>query len=288
MGLSAFEEAVKNEPPSTNRQYVEMVERVGQRLAKAADKSDYKWEFKVLQSPQQNAFCLPGGKVAVYEGILAPCQNESGLAVVMSHEIAHALARHGGERMSHQYAVEGVKHVVTFASRKQTEKTQELVMQAYGAASKYGVILPYSRKHESEADHMGVMLMSRAGYDPNEAPRFWQRFAAMKTDNQPSEFLSTHPSDERRSRELTDLLPEALELYAKAESKYGLGDTIALASAPAGPAPGGPGPNGPPVNSFQPFAAPGFVPPGFAPPGFAPPNFAPNFAPAYPPFPGRA
>jgi len=236
LGLSAYEEAVKQEPHSTNLHFIEMVNRVGLRLAEVADQPDYQWEFRVLASPTQNAFCLPGGKVAVYEGILPVCANEAGLAVVMSHEIAHALARHGGERISQNYAVEGVRQAVQYVANKKELKNEEVILQAYGVASKYGVILPYSRKHESEADHMGVMLMGKAGYDPVEAPRFWTRFAGASQGTKPPEFLSTHPSDERRAKDLEQLLPQATELYTQAPDKHGLGETVAA----AGPASGQP------------------------------------------------
>jgi predicted Zn-dependent protease len=229
MGLSAFEELAKKEPPSNNRQYLQLVNRVGERIAKVAERPDYKWEFRVIAAETQNAFCLPGGKVAVYEGIVPVCANESGLAVVMSHEIAHALARHGGERMSQDYAVQGVRKAVQYVTRQQDQKNQELVLQAYGVASQYGVILPYSRKHESEADHMGVLLMAKAGYDPSEAPRFWQRFAGLHQGKQTPEFLSTHPSDERRAKDLVALLPEAGKLYQANSNRYGLGEQIATA-----------------------------------------------------------
>jgi predicted Zn-dependent protease len=230
MGLSAFDEITNTEPASTNQQYIEMVNRVGQRIAAVADRPDYQWEFRVLASDQQNAFCLPGGKVAVYEGIMPVCQNEAGLAVVMSHEIGHALARHGGERMSHGYAVEGVRKAVQFVTRKQDEKKQELILQAYGVASEYGVVLPYSRKHESEADHMGIMLMAKAGYEPGEAPKFWSRFAAMSQGPVQPEFLSTHPSDERRAQDLADLLPQAGQLYSAVSTKFGQGEFLQIAS----------------------------------------------------------
>ena len=234
MGVSAYQEVTASEPASTNTQYIEMVDRVGQRIAEASDRSDYEWEFRVLESDTQNAFCLPGGKVAVYEGILPVCGNEAGLAVVMSHEIGHALARHGGERMSQSYAVEGVRQAVHYVTRKQDDKNRELVLQAYGVASKYGVVLPYSRKHESEADHMGIMLMAKAGYDPAEAPRFWSRFGSMGQGTKPPEFLSTHPSDQRRAQDLAELLPEAGEIYATTSSKYGLGEQLATVG-PASP-----------------------------------------------------
>jgi len=227
MGLSAYQEVTAQEPPSTNTRFIEMVNRVGLRIADVAQRPDYQWEFRVLASPTQNAFCLPGGKVAVYEGLVPVCENEAGLAVVMSHEISHALARHGGERMSHEYAVEGMRQTVQYIANKKELKNKEAVLQAYGVATKYGVILPYSRKHESEADHMGILLMGQAGYDPAEAPRFWTRFAAAGSGAKPPEFLSTHPADERRAADLAELVPQAAELYAQAASKHGLGEMVA-------------------------------------------------------------
>jgi predicted Zn-dependent protease len=232
LGLSAYEEVLQSEPASTNAHYIEMVNRVGNRIAAVSDRPDYDWQFRVIASDQQNAFCLPGGKVAVYEGILPICDNEAGLAVVMSHEIGHALARHGGERMSQNYAVDGVKRAVNYVIRKQDDSRKEMVMQAYGVASNYGVILPYSRKHESEADHMGIMMMAKAGYDPAEAPRFWGRFATMTAGEKPPEFLSTHPSDSRRAADLQALLPDANQLYAAATTQFGNGDRIQLAVLP--------------------------------------------------------
>jgi predicted Zn-dependent protease len=245
MGLSAFNDVTEKEPASQNAQYVDLVQRVGQRIAAVADKPDYKWEFKVIQSDQQNAFCLPGGKVAVYEGIIPVCATEAGLAVVMSHEIAHALARHGGERMSQNMAVDGVKQAVSYVMQNQDQTRKDIVMQAYGVSSQYGVLLPYSRKHESEADHIGLMLLAKAGYDPREAPRFWTRFGEAKQGQQQMEFMSTHPSDARRSADLAALVPEALKLYEAAPEKIGLGvnidpppATVASNPAPAS-APGG-------------------------------------------------
>ena len=232
MGLSAFDDVKKNEPASDYQPYVAMVTRVGQRIAAVAERPDYQWEFRVLASDTQNAFCLPGGKVAVYEGIIPVCANEAGMAVVMSHEISHALARHGGERMSQNYAVDGVKQAVTFVTQKEDPKKKELMMQAYGYASQYGVILPYSRKHESEADHMGLQLMAKAGYDPAEAPKFWKRFGALQQGSQPVEYASTHPSDDHRAQDLEGWLPEAAKVYAAAPVKYGVGEPLPPAPPP--------------------------------------------------------
>lgn len=241
MGLTAFNDVAAKEPLSQNAQYNELVQRVGQRIAAVAGKPDYQWEFKVIASEQQNAFCLPGGKVAVYEGIIPICATEAGLAVVMSHEIAHALARHGGERMSQNMAVDGVKQAVSYVMQNQDQARKDIVMQAYGVSSQYGVLLPYSRAHESEADHIGLMMMARAGYDPREAPRFWQRFGSLKNGNQPMVFMSTHPSDARRAADLAALVPEGLKLYEAAPEKFELGVNIdpapptplAIASKPA-------------------------------------------------------
>jgi predicted Zn-dependent protease len=251
MGVAAFDEIAQAEAPSTDARSIELVNRVGQRIAAVAERPDYAWEFRVLASETQNAFCLPGGKVAVYEGILPACANEAGLAVVMSHEISHALARHGGERMSHNYAVEGARQAVQYVTRTQKEENRELVLQAYGVASKYGVVLPYSRKHESEADHMGLMLMAKAGYDPAEAPRFWTRFGSMSQGPETPEFLSTHPSDGRRSEDLAELLPEANQMYAAAATRYGQGEIVQLAARQA---------VGPQQPSPSNFTVPGQVP----------------------------
>jgi predicted Zn-dependent protease len=226
LGVSAYQEVLAKEPPSTNQTYIAMVNRVGQRIARATGRADYQWEFRVIASGQQNAFALPGGKVAVYEGILPLCMNEAGLAVVLSHEIGHALARHGGERLSQGFAVEGVRQVVGIVTRTQEQQQREAILRAYGAASQYGVILPYSRTHESEADRIGILLMAQAGYDPQEAPRFWQRFAASRAGPLPPEFISTHPADERRAADLARLLPEAMQLYENSPQKYGLGEIL--------------------------------------------------------------
>ncbi|MFK7821226.1 MAG: M48 family metallopeptidase [Planctomycetaceae bacterium] len=225
MGVTAYNEMLKEERPSANQRYAEMVERVGRRIAAVADKPDYQWEFKLIQSPQQNAFCLPGGKVAVYEGILPVCKNEAGLAVVMAHEIAHATARHGGERMAHDTLANAGKTVLAHLTQTAPEKTQQMIQTAYGAGSKYLGILPFSRKHESEADHIGLIYMAKAGYDPREAPLFWERFGHA-SEGQPAEFLSTHPSHGRRSSELEELLPEALRHYETAPQKIGRGEDL--------------------------------------------------------------
>lgn len=226
MGLTAYQEVIKAEPLTKNEKYTEMVRRVGNRIAAVANRPDFQWEFNVIESDTQNAFCLPGGKVAVYTGMLPVCESEAGLAVVMSHEVAHAIARHGGERMTHQTVQNLGKSAVGYVMKNQEEQKQKIVLTAYGAAAQYGAILPFSRAHELEADHIGIMLMAKAGYDPSEAPVFWDRFASAKGQAAPMEFLSTHPSDAHRSSALRELLPEAMKLYEDSGEKYGLGEPI--------------------------------------------------------------
>lgn len=226
MGLAAYQEVLKSESLTKNENAAAIVRRIGQRIAAVANRPDFDWEFNVIESETQNAFCLPGGKVAVYTGILPVCENEAGLAVVMSHEVAHAIARHGGERMTYQSAQNLGKSAVGYVMQRQDEQKQKIVLAAYGGASEYGVILPFSRKHEMEADQIGIMLMAKAGYDPSEAPVFWERFASSKTGAAQMEWMSTHPSDAHRSAALRELLPQAMSHYEKAEEKLGLGESV--------------------------------------------------------------
>jgi predicted Zn-dependent protease len=230
MGASAYQEILAKEPRSTNQRYIAMVNRVGKRIAAVAGRDDFDWEFNVIASEAQNAFCLPGGKVAFYEGILPVCQTEAGLAVVMSHEIAHALARHGGERVTLQKVKTlggiGVDAIGRWAGKEGYDKHQATVLAAYGYVSEYGALLPYSRKHESEADLIGLELMAKAGYDPTAAPQFWERFAQAKGGAGGPEWLSTHPSDARRASDLRANLPKARELYLAAPKQHGLGERI--------------------------------------------------------------
>lgn len=226
LGTQAFADVLADEDAPTSSRYQDVVRRVGLRIAGVSDRPEYQWETTVVAKNEQNAFCLPGGKIVVYEGILPVCENEAGLAVVMSHEVAHVLARHGGERMSQQSAVNGVQTAVSYALRNHEQVKQDAWMKAYGLATTYGVVLPYSRKHESEADHIGLMLMARAGYDPAEAPKFWTRFAASNAGGAKPEFLSTHPADSRRASDLEKLLPEALETYRGISAPIGVGQPL--------------------------------------------------------------
>jgi metalloendopeptidase OMA1, mitochondrial len=225
MGRDAFYQILEEEPLSTNARYQAVVQRIGNRIAAAANRPDYGWEFRVFASPEPNAFCLPGGKVGVYEGMIELCNNEAELAVVVSHEVAHALQRHGGERMSQGYLVNGVENTMRYLTQDRDAVTRDRIMSAYGIASEFGVMLPYSRKHELEADQVGLMLMSQAGYDPTVAPGFWERFA-QTSGPKPPEFFSTHPADMRRAQELRAKLYEAQDLYHQAPEKFGVGEVL--------------------------------------------------------------
>lgn len=227
LGEQSYAEVLSNSTVSQNASWIDAVNRTGERIAAVANASGFQWEFRLLASPTQNAFCLPGGKVAIYEGIMPLCENEAGLAVVMSHEIAHALARHGAERMSQQAGVQGAGAVLGWAMSETTPLTRELAMRAFGTGTQYGILLPYSRHHESEADAIGIELMAKAGYDPAEAPLFWGRFGSAKSGASATpEWTSTHPSDERRAADLAEKLPRALQIYEAAPNHFGRGERL--------------------------------------------------------------
>jgi predicted Zn-dependent protease len=210
MGAQAYNEVKTKSKISTDAQANEMLRRVGKRVAAAAEKPEFKWEFVLIDEPKTlNAFCLPGGRVAFYTGILPVTKDENGLAVVMSHEVAHALARHGAERMSQQTAVGLAERVAIQAGVIKTQVGLQTVELAYGV----GVGLPHNRKQESEADHIGLILMAKAGYDPRGAVTFWERMKGASGGNKPPEFLSTHPSDDTRINKIKEELPEALTYY---------------------------------------------------------------------------
>ncbi|MCW5891574.1 MAG: M48 family metallopeptidase [bacterium] len=213
LGAQAFKEVVTEEPVLRAGGVVTPVVEVGQRLAAVAQRPDFDWRFVVIDKPDEvNAFCLPGGKVAVYTGILPVARDTAGLAVVMGHEIAHALARHGAERMS-QGMVAQLGGALLGAGLGDSQSGQ-MILAAYGLGAQYGVLLPYSRTQESEADQIGLMLMARAGYDPREAVAFWQRMdATTSASGAPPEFLSTHPGHSTRVRQLSGWMPEATRVY---------------------------------------------------------------------------
>lgn len=223
MGEQAYQETLAKEKLSTNERWNAILQRVGSRIATSANKPDYKWEFKLIESTTANAFCLPGGKVAVYTGILSKCQNEAGLATVLGHEVAHATARHGGQRISTALGAQlGLTAVNALIGGKDST-SKDLLMAALGLGANVGVMLPFSRSNESEADEIGLIYMARAGYDPREAPRFWDRFGS-DGGGMPA-FLSTHPKSSDRKRSLEGQIPKAISLYEKS-NKYGLGEKL--------------------------------------------------------------
>ncbi|MBN2424076.1 MAG: M48 family metallopeptidase [Calditrichaceae bacterium] len=226
MSFTQYDEFLKTNKVIRGTADAEMVKRVGVKIQKAVERyfaqqnlsgelAGYAWEFNLVQDEQVNAWCMPGGKVVVYTGILPVTGDENGLAVVMGHEIGHAIAEHGNERMSQGLLVQMGGIALSKAIEQKPQETQNLFMTAYGLGAQVGVILPYSRSHENEADHIGLIIMAMAGYDPNHAVEFWQRMAANSGGQAPPEFLSTHPSDQKRIDNLKKLLPEALKHYKK-------------------------------------------------------------------------
>lgn len=216
LGLSAFQQMKKSTPVSRDPAVNAMVQRVGRRIAAVAELPGANWEFVVFDSKEANAFCLPGGKVGIYTGILPITKDEAGLATVIGHEIAHAVARHGAERVSEGILLQTGGGLLGASLSSADPRTQVLVMTAYGVGSKLGRELPHSRGQESEADHIGVIYMARAGYDPEAAVGFWQRFAAHSRSQGGSGtpvFLRTHPLDTVRIQQIQQWLPEAKANY---------------------------------------------------------------------------
>ncbi|NPA46150.1 MAG: M48 family metallopeptidase [Chlorobi bacterium] len=220
--FAQYRQFLKEHPVSDNKDQQERIRRIGNRLVKAVemyykskgwedDLKGYKWEFNLVKDTVMNAFCMPGGKVVYFEGLLKVTQTDGEIAAVMGHEIAHALANHGAERMSQMYA-QNIGAVLTMlATANAPESERQKWMAIYGYGSTLGVILPYSRKHEAEADKIGQIIMAIAGYDPMSAVRVWEKMSKM-SGQQPPEFLSTHPSHERRMANLRKWAPEAVRI----------------------------------------------------------------------------
>ena len=224
MSFTQYEEVLRDGKLSTDTKRVNQVQRVGKRIQKAVEEymaqhnlSDelkgFEWEFKLIEDENINAWCMPGGKVAFYTGIMPICNNDAGVAVVMGHEIAHAIANHGAERMSQGMATQMGMSALSIALQEKPEATQTLLMQSVGMGTQLGM-LKFSRLHESEADKMGLIFMAMAGYDPHEAPEFWTRMAAAG-GQAPPEFLSTHPHPKTRIKDLNAAIPEAMKFYKK-------------------------------------------------------------------------
>jgi predicted Zn-dependent protease len=226
MSQSAYNDVLQQSRLANNTPQGQMVESTGRRIASAVeqyliendmrdDAELFEWEFNLIDDNQANAWAMPGGKIAFYTGILPITQDEDGLAVVMGHEIAHIVAKHGSERMSQALTTQLGGVALSVALRDRPQQTQQLFYAAYGLGAAVGVELPFSRRMEREADRLGLVFMARAGYDPHAAIAFWQRMEAMERGPQPPEFLSTHPSHARRIRDIERHLPEALEHYQR-------------------------------------------------------------------------
>jgi predicted Zn-dependent protease len=225
LGNSSYNQVMEESKVSDNQRYRNMVRDVGTQLSTAVEEymlannmhermEEYEWEFTVLESDMLNAWCMPGGKIAFYEGIMPVCEDRNGVAVVMGHEIAHAVAQHSNERLGQQLVLQLGGIALAEALEKEKETTQQLAMAAFGLGAQVGYLLPYSRKHEREADELGLYFMAMAGYDPREAPDFWQRMLQKSEGQQrPPEFISTHPDPQARIKDLNKNMKKAMEYY---------------------------------------------------------------------------
>ena len=226
MSAQQYGTFLKENKLSQNQEQTATVRRVGARIQGAVERyfassglqdylKKYKWEFNLVEDKQVNAWCMPGGKVVVYTGIMPIARDDAGLAVVMGHEIAHAIAEHGNERMSQGLLAQLGGTALATALSTQPDATRQLWMSVYGVGAQYGALMPYGRMQESEADHLGLIFMTMAGYDPNVAVAFWERMAAQKGGKASPEFLSTHPADATRIANIKRLIPEVLAKYRK-------------------------------------------------------------------------
>lgn len=230
MALTNYQQFLQENQVSSNGEEKNMVTRVGQRIQRAvegyfAEKGQskylagYNWEFNLVEDPLVNAWCMPGGKVVVYTGLLPVAKDEDGLAVVMGHEIAHAIANHGNERMSQGLVAQTGGMALQVALSQKPQQTQSIFMQAYGVGAQVGALLPFSRLHESEADELGLIFMAMAGYNPEAAVPFWERMGKASGGGAPPEFLSTHPSHSTRIRKLQEAIPKAKAYAIRFKSK---------------------------------------------------------------------
>ncbi|MEN8227450.1 MAG: M48 family metallopeptidase [Bacteroidota bacterium] len=223
LSAESYDQVLTDNKISDNRSYIESVNIVGKKLIVAVEEylklnglesriEGFDWQFNVLASEELNAWCMPGGQIAFYEGIMPICVDENGIAIVMGHEIAHAVARHGNERLSQQLVINLGGMALSEAMATKKEETQQLALLAFGVGTQVGVALPYSRTHETEADELGLYFMAMAGYDPQTAPAFWGRMEKAG-GARPPEFLSTHPDPSNRIEYLNKIMPKALEYY---------------------------------------------------------------------------
>ncbi len=218
LGFQSYQQVLAQSQTIDSGPELEIVKRVASRLAAATGPagSKFDWRVSLIRDDKVNAFCLPGGKIVVYTGILPVAQNEAALATVMGHEMAHATSRHGAQRVLQQTLAQTALTGVAVSLSDMDYDKQRVVMGALGAGAQYGVLMPFGREHESEADHIGLIYMARAGYDPQESIRFWQRMEHTGSA-QPPEFLSTHPSHGTRIQQLESWMPQAMEEYNRSE-----------------------------------------------------------------------
>ena len=220
--LTQYSDYMKSATKSSDKNESAMVTRVGKKIAAATEAylkangmeseiKNFQWEFNLVKDNQINAFCMPGGKIVVYEGLMSLVSSDDELAVVVGHEVAHAVAKHSNERMSQQMLIQAGSTAAAYALKEKSEPTQALLGTAIGLGANYGVILPFSRKHELEADRLGLIFMTIAGYNPEEAIPFWTRMASAGSGQKPPEFMSTHPSDAHRIEQIKALMPEVLK-----------------------------------------------------------------------------
>lgn len=224
LGESAYREALSKSRRARDPKWNAILQRVGNRIAEAARKPDFRWEFALIESPEKNAWCLPGGKVAFYTGMLSVFENEAQMAAVMGHEVAHATARHAGSRMTIALGTElGLAAASALMGGSEGDKKKQLLLAALGLGANVGVALPFSRSHETEADEIGLIYMARAGYDPKEARKFWARFSNVSGGSGVPTFLSTHPASRDREENLGRKIPSVLSEYERSAG-YGVGE----------------------------------------------------------------
>lgn len=218
LGFQTYQQVLSQARTIDSGPQYQLVKTVATRLAQATGKAgaDFQWQVSLIQDNQVNAFCLPGGKIVVYTGIIPVARNEAALATVMGHEMAHATSRHGAQRVLQQSLTQTAMTGVAVSLGEMDYEKQRAIMGALGAGARFGILMPFGRKHESEADEIGLIYMARAGYDPRESIRFWERMEQASTNN-PPEFLSTHPSHGTRIQQLQALMPKALEEYNRAQ-----------------------------------------------------------------------
>ena len=223
LSLQQYQDFIHNAPVEKNTSHARQVEQVGRRIATAVETfyrnngyeselKNFSWEFNLVKSKDVNAFCMPGGKIVVYEGLLPITREETGLAIVLGHEIAHAVAKHANERISQQMALQYGGQIAG-GLLGNNAAAQQIGGLVFGLGSQFGVTLPYSRKHEYEADELGLIFMAMAGYDPRQAVDFWTRMSQASGGNAPLEVMSTHPSDQNRIAKINEHMPEALKYY---------------------------------------------------------------------------